>query len=143
MEHPPINREHFELDKFAYSTHSAFVPSGFTAEDLTDPYYWSHVRALISTFDEIRAVAEDGSFVARLFVQSCSPSQVVVRVESWKAFDEAPAAPASHSRYSIAQKGRNGWCIVDNEDGSIIRKNLGPQSSAMRELEQLQRALAA
>lgn len=58
------------------------VALGVTLQDLQDPAYWAHHAVKLRPLDEIRARAEDGSWVANLLVLDASRTWARVKVLS-------------------------------------------------------------
>lgn len=66
-----IAAQDFERFELRNQTWRAIASSGVTLEDMLKPAYWSHVAYQMHPFDEIKVIAEDGSWVATLLVTNC------------------------------------------------------------------------
>lgn len=140
----PLVRTNFGLADHSYRRFNAFVPPGTSKAELEHPDFWDFVSAQIRIHDEIRAVAEDSSFVAHLLVVAKAGTKVYTRVMWGTELDEADLTEASQkqARYIVKMRGRKGWSIVDTETGDIVKENLSKRSLAERELEEFLTALS-
>lgn len=141
----PLRLTEFGLAAHKYQLHNAVVPEGTTNETLQDPLFWANVRHKVRGHDEIRVVAEDGSFTALLLVSYADQFQVIAKIV-WRVDLEAtnPAElSTAQSRYIVKVCGSLGWCLVDTETDTKLKTKLPSQSIAHRELEEHLRALAA
>jgi hypothetical protein len=95
-------------------------------------------------FDEIRAIAEDGSFVADLIVIYKFGNQVKVQVKQFTQLEQIDYSTESGmGRYSVKQRGQSKWCIVDSDSGAVIEQNIATQTLALKRLTEFLSTLAA
>ncbi|WP_372809327.1 hypothetical protein [Litorivivens sp.] len=134
----------FGLAQHKYQTHSATVPGGLSREDLTKPELWALNRARIRTHDEIRVVAEDSSFYAKLLVTYADSREVYTAVVEYQELDapDMEELTQAQQRYITKLCGPLKWCVIDTETDEKVRTGIDKRSLAERELEDFLRAKA-
>ena len=65
---PQLSPESLKPFEYISTRHDALVAQGVTVEDLLNPAYWAHHAVKLRPMDEIRARAEDGTWMAYLVV---------------------------------------------------------------------------
>lgn len=128
----PINSKDFSLSAHKFSQFHADIPSGISPDDLEDDRYWVNVSNKINIYDEIRAVAEDGSFYARLLVLSKRGLELTVKIIElvWLESDEDKKL-GDQDRYQIKWRGPKKWSLVDTENNTIIRDEIPNKKEAL------------
>ncbi len=140
----PLLRTSFAFAEHQFARHGAIVPIGTTQEQLEDPVFWSHVRGQLTTFAEVRVVAEDGSMTALMLVTYADSIGFKIKTIYFLTIENPiPAANPALQHLVVKQRGQLKWCVVDTRTDKNIRQGINSQSDAMRELEEYQRALAA
>jgi hypothetical protein len=141
----PLRMSHFGMAQHQYQQFNAEVKAGTTPEQLEDPHFWSHVKQKLRLFDEIRVIAEDSSFLAKVLVTFADGNRVRTKVVYGVELEAADPEQImdEESRYYIKQRGRLGWCVIDRQTDQNIREGIRTRSDAMRELEDHLKALAA
>tara|TARA_R110000803_G_scaffold11041_1_gene33485 strand:- start:48 stop:560 length:513 start_codon:yes stop_codon:yes gene_type:complete len=133
----PILSKAFLLQPAAYQMHNALIPAGITKDDLTNPRMWNHVSSKIKLHDEIRAVAEDGSFLAKLLVTFKHSLDVGVKVLEFYQLEEVDyEKEAGLDEYDIKNRGALGWCVIDKKNGKNIKTNCASQAEAFTERDE-------
>lgn len=135
-----------ELKPFDYvsTRHDAMIQQGATPEDLLKPEFWAHHAVKLRPMDEIRARAEDGTWVANYIVLDCSRTWAKVRqlsmhrlttgdVSRTQASEaEVRAVVKAHEvRYDQGKK----WNIVRKSDRVVVQDQLGDKDAAVAWLE--------
>lgn len=145
MSNAPISTADFGLSTHKYRTFSATVDGRLKPVDLEDPTLWVHVAPQIREGDEIRALADDQSFVAYLICTFQSGSSV--RLKTMHGYElevvDHDSLDAQTGDLFIKQRGMKKWCILRRSTGEVVKEGLPTQSKAMQELEEYQRALAS
>lgn len=119
------------------------LPKEAVKEDLEKPGLWNHVAGQLSMWDTIRAVANDGSFVAELIVTYKFGSQAKCQITSFTELQSVNVAAASGiGRYECKQRGQEKWCILDRKTGEVVRKGIPSQTLALKELSDFLSTLA-
>jgi hypothetical protein len=93
-------------------------------------------------FDEVRAIAEDHSFVAYLIVTFSQGTDARLKVVGGADLvgDEEIDIPTS--KYEVKLRGKLKWCIKNTDTGEFIKKDIPKESDAYRELEEYLTALS-
>lgn len=143
----PINRQQYGLAAHRYNMWDAEVPASLGKDDLANEMLWVNMAPNIRTGDEIRVRADDGSFVAQLYVSFKYGNKVTTQVLWMTKVKQAEGVENLDTDrigdFTIKQRGQQGWCLMQVSTGDVIKSNLGNKSDALRELEQHARAIAA
>lgn len=142
----PIKPGTMQPAEFKYRQFGVSVPGTLTKKQLEDPQLWGHVARDMSEADEVRVVADDMAFIARLICMYKSGSDVRMKLYEYVELDaiDRNAQVGTMGGFKIESRGPKGWCLVKIATGEIIREKIpGGQSAALRELEDYCKALAA
>lgn len=135
---PKVSRGDCKLATHAFRVHSAVIPSSLKnpKENLGRSDVWSHVSAQLQMGDEIRAVDEEGRYMARLYVTFKHGRKVMAKVLEFHDLSSEVMSLDSFAdeRYEIALKGPHKWCVIDLETGEKIRKMIPTKEAALQEL---------
>jgi hypothetical protein len=138
----PVQANQFgQLAQHRYSSFDVEV-SPDNKDNLENPALWVHGAHKMRPGDEVRAVANDYSFVAYLFVTFAQGSDARLKLTSLHDLDEVEET-VKEGKYSVKLRGRSKWCVMNNETGEVIKEGIPKQSDAVREMEEYKRALAA
>lgn len=138
----PIKQADYMLAQHSFRSHSVTVSSKLTSENLQDPMLWVNIAPNIRFGDEIRAIADDGSFMVYLYVAAASGNHI--QVKPFIGIDTPTEELAeSRSEYFIKQRGVKKWCVIQRSTGDVILEGIDNKAKAEKELQDLQRALAA
>jgi len=131
----PIKPAEFQTAEHRYCRFDCQVPLGVTKDDLENPGLWVNIAPRLKMFDEVRVVAEDHSFVAYLIVTFSQGTDARLKITGGAdlAGDEEIEIPTS--KYEIKLRGPKKWCIMNNENGDVIKEGIPKQADAYRELE--------
>lgn len=138
----PIRRASFGLAEHNFRTFDAKVSGDMTPADLLDPGFWTNVAAQMNPGDEIRAVSDDDTWMARLYVTASIGTQVRLHL-IYATEMEKPTELEANGPYFVERRKGHNWCVIERESGRIVVENQTSQSKAYREMEDLMRALAA
>lgn len=136
-------QNNFGLAKARYRQFDAMVPASVTLEDLTNPTLWTNIAAQVKPGDEIRVTVEDYSFVALLHVTYASGNQLRVKVVYASKLDDVSGVHNADELYEAKLKGPRKWCVVEKATGTVIQELIPTQIAALKEIDDLKRALAA
>lgn len=141
----PLKPGKFGSGIHEFNTHNARIAGGTPVEVLTDGRFWAHVARKLKVGDEIRALAEDCSFRALLLVSYVRGTEVVVKLLELTEVDavDYDALNNVDSGYRLSEKGTQGWCIVKNTTGEIVKEGFANQALASRALTDYLKAMAA
>jgi hypothetical protein len=139
----PVIRTNWGLATHRFQHYDCTLPAGIEKDDLTKTGLWNHVAHQLSMWDEIRAIADDGTFVAELIVVYKFGNQVKCQLMHYTELQKIELATQSDiGRYHIKQRGQDKWCIVDRKTGEVIRKGIGTETLALKELSTFLATLA-
>ena len=139
----PIAPLNVQLAQHAYRMFNVSVPVKIEKETLTNSVLWEHIARDISLFSELRVVAEDGSFMARLLVVHVLGTDVRTRVLEYHEFEDIDYSTENVGEYFTQLRGPKRWCIVKRSDGTIVMEGIQNKATAERELGEYLKALAA
>lgn len=119
------------LSEFNYvsTRYDVRVPLGVEAAELLKPAFWAHHAAKLKPYDEIRARAEDGSWIADYIVTDCSRTWAKVSLKALHQLTTADVAisQASESEvkafidaHSITYRGAHKFCVVRKADSAVL-----------------------
>lgn len=124
--------------------YDARIPQGVTLEDILKPAFWAHQASKLRPFDEIRARAEDGTWVAQLIVLDCSRTWARVAhlaVHHLTTADVAQtqaseqAVKAHMGEHKVTYRGQHKWSVVRNADGAVLVQGIEQKDEAQAWLE--------
>ena len=146
---PIHNQRDFGLAKHRFNYHDANYPRKLTPQQLTDSALWTAVaQNHLRPGDEVRVIAEDNSFYARLLVLAKSANiarmfvleyiemDTVVRINN-DVMDGATDSDPFH----IKLRGPRKWCIVNRQTQQVIKEDIATQHEALRDLAEYRQAL--
>lgn len=104
----------------------ATVPVGVPYERVLEPEFWVHIVGPknVQPTNEIKVVADDGSYVALLYVRDCGAAWGAKVAEIWKRDFDTPAVDATNDMpagYKIDWRGLSEkFVVVRESDGAVI-----------------------
>jgi hypothetical protein len=139
----PLLPKMFGLAEHRFRRFNAIVSPHLNETGLEDPDLWAMIAPQLRMGDEIRAVAEDNSFVALLFVTFAQGTDARVKVVYGSNLDAVDHDEINRevNDYQIMQKGQLKWCIVKMSTGERIKENIPTQAEAQKELEEYRKVL--
>ncbi len=113
-------------------TYDAKVPIGVTPEDIMAPAFWAHHSVRLRPMDEIRARAEDGSWLCYLVVLDSSRTWTKVQqrqllklstadVSQSQAVEES--VKAFIEQHKVIHRGPRRWSVVREVDGAVVAED--------------------
>lgn len=141
----PLRTSEFGLASHRFQQFDATAKPELTREDLENPTLWQHVAPRINPGDEIRVRAEDDSWVALLHVTYSAGNQIRVKLVYSQVLEKVNPDDIEQqsSLYEVKQKGVKKWCIIQKDNGDIIEELIPTKLEALKQLDDLERALAA
>lgn len=134
--------------EFQSTRYDALVPTGVPVEALAKPEFWAHQGAKLRPWDEIRARAEDGSWMANLVVLDCSRTWARVKLLNYHkcttgdvALTQASeeAIKAHIEQHKLMHRGPRKWSIVRVADGTVIAEDIATKEEAAAQLDAVAR----
>ena len=116
------------------------LPRGVEIDDVTDPALYTNVARRIPAESEIRLVAEDGSFVAWVYVSYSYGNDLRCHLIKHLVIEDVKMGEVSET-FSAKLCGRDRWCIVDNRDGSRVKQNIANKMLCLQEIIDYEKAL--
>lgn len=138
---PPGNLNPFEQVSTRWDV---IVPMGVPPEAMKDPAFWAHRAMKMKPMDEIRARAEDGTWMANLVVLDSSRTWVrvmVVNVTKLTTGDvaltqaSADDVKAIATKHKIIHRGPHKWSVVRISDSAVMHQGEAEKENAQAWLE--------
>lgn len=131
-----------DLAVFEYvsTRHDARIGQGVKPEDLLVPGFWAHHAVKLKPFDEIRARAEDGTWLATYVVLDCSRTWAKVMQLSLHRLTTADVAltQASESEvqafikaHNVVHRGPHKWSVVRASDRAVLQQGMEQKDQAI------------
>src|SRR3954469_16667241 len=95
---PPNELMLFET---ASTRHSAKIAQGVSPDELLKPAFWAHHALKLKPLDEIRAHAEDGTWLANYVVLDCSRTWAKVQLLSMHRLTTADQSQTQASNLEV------------------------------------------
>lgn len=143
---PAIHPSRMKLREHAYNEWAFTIDKGVTPDDLLVPGYWAHVAANLRQQDEIRALADDFSWVARYIVQEVGVAFAKVLLMS--KTDLQPLSSTGElvtlPGYTIEHVGIHAkWRVTRDVDSKVMRDKFNTRADALMWLENYGKSIAA
>jgi hypothetical protein len=103
-------------------------------EDLLIPGFWAHHAKRVSPGDEIRALAEDGTWRATYLVVDKSLTWLKVRELTFNPFsveevDDTDLA-SFLAAHKVVHRGPRKWSVVREDDGAVLTEDIAEKHEA-------------
>jgi hypothetical protein len=112
----------------------AKIPQGVKPEALLVPSFWAHRAVKLKPCDEIRARAEDGTWVAYYIVTDSSRTWAKVHLLSFHLLTTADVSLTQASEtevkafidaHTITWRAQHKWSVVRKADKALVAEGLG------------------
>lgn len=122
----------------------ALIPIGVTLEQILNPAFWAHHAVKLKPMDEIRARAEDGTWLAYLVVLDTSRTWAKVAhlgVHHLTTRDVSLSQASQEQRaefiaaHKVVHRGSMKWSVVRKADSAVLAQELNEKSAAEKWLE--------
>ena len=129
----------------ASSRWSAKIAQGVQPEALLVPSFWAHRATKLKPLDEIRAHAEDGTWVAYFIVLDCSRTWAKVKELSRHNLGTADVSLTQASeadvkafieQHNVVHRGPHKWSVVRKADKAVLQEGLALRGDAEAWLDQ-------
>jgi len=139
----PIKHSDFGLTEHRYRTFDTNVPGGYDQKDLENPDLWVHLAPQLNVGDEVRVIADDGTFYARLLVIFTKGSIVKTKLIYGTDLEKIDTSLETTAEidYEIKQRGQKKWCVMKKSTGEVVEELIPTQAEAMRAMDDLLKAL--
>lgn len=124
--------------------HDARVAQGVSPESLLDPAYWAHHAVKLRPMDEIRARAEDGTWIGYYVVLDCSRTWAKVQCIAFHNLSTRDVSVTQSSAsevallmaaHSVIHRGPHRWSVVRNADKAVLLEGKQQKEDAVAWLE--------
>lgn len=118
---------------------------GQSIEDIMEPNSWATISPKVRGWDKVEVIAEDGSYVAELFVVQVSKLWVRTALINFTDLSKEDRAEddGSNDDYYAKYRGTiKKWCVVRREDDSNVSEGLESREDAVRSMIDYEKALA-
>ena len=128
VQEPQLSAGKLDLLETANTIYHASIPIGVTPDDVINPRFFAIYSKQFNTFDEIRAIAEDGSWRATYIVLEADTTWVQVKQLTLdKLYYDAPVAnpeevAALVAEHDVVYRGALKHCIIRKSDGGPIKE---------------------
>lgn len=151
MDAPNNNQQQIQLPPnslqpldYASTRHDAMIPQGVAPDELLKPEFWAHQAVKLRPMDEIRARAEDGTWLAYYVVLDCSRTWAKVHQLALHRLTTSDVAMTQASEAEVRavvkahevrfDQGRK-WNIVRKSDRQVVQDQIADKDSALAWLE--------
>lgn len=131
----PVKPAEFQTAEHRYRRFDCVVPAGLTQKQLEDPKLWVNVATKLMMFDEVRAIADDHSFVAYLLVLFCQGTDARLKVINGVELESMDGKDAPQGKFDVQLRGRKKYVLYNTETGDVIKEDIPTQAQAYKELE--------
>ena len=125
----------------SYQAMNAYIPTGVSVENLTDPKLWVNVASKLLPGAEIRCVAEDMSYRALVFVRYKNGHELNIELLEAKEFKSAGADAMPSSKYTVDFINNRFKWGIKGPDGEWIKKEIANEAQAYKERDEHIRAM--
>lgn len=135
-----------ELWLFEHSStrYDVKIPIGVGPEELLVPAFWAHHAAKLRPWDEIRARAEDGTWIASYLVLDSSRTWTKVHQLSMHRLTTADVSMTQASQdqvqayieeHSVTYRGPHKWSVVRKSDRAVLLEGKEQKDEAVAWLQ--------
>lgn len=130
----------FQEAEFQYMTWAATIPTGIARASLMEPGFWALYAPKAKPFHEIRATAEDGTWMARFIVLEVG--RTWLRLQELEHHNLGTqdvsltktakiAVEEAKKNFTVQHRGPKGWSVLRNSDRQVMHE--GAQSKGAAE----------
>jgi hypothetical protein len=125
--------------EFQFTVWSAVIPNGLLPAQLLEPGFWAPEAPKLKPFDEIRARAEDGTWLARFVVVEVGRTwanlqQLELHNLGTKdvSLTKVAAQKLTEARkeFRVYHRGPKGWSVVRKSDKQVMHEGAATQAAA-------------
>lgn len=144
-----LSTTHLTVFDYVSTRYDALIGIGQKPEDLLNPAFWAHHAVKLKPMDEIRARAEDGTWMGHYLVLDCSRTWAKVKeLNRWSlGTSDVALTQASQeefkafvAQHKIVHRGPHKWSVVRNGDSAVISEGHVQRGDAEKALDKYARA---
>lgn len=126
------------------TVYDAKIPVGVAPETLLQPAFWAHHGIRLKPMDEIRARAEDGTWLARLVVLDSSRNWAKVQMLHHYKLTTADVSLSQASeedvrafvaKHKVVHRGPHKWSVVRTHDAAVLHEGEQERAQAVAWLD--------
>lgn len=119
--------------------HDAKIQQGVNPDALLVPGFWAHHAMKLKPFDEIRARAEDGTWMGNYLVLDCSRTWAKVKLLELYHLGTADVSLTQASeaevkaymdQHEVKHRGPRGWSVVRKADRLVLQEHMAQREEA-------------
>lgn len=142
----PATLQLFEQSSLRYD---AVIPMGLTPQALLEPSFWAHHAGKLQPWNEVRARAEDGTWVADCLVLDCSRNWAKVTILRHYPLTTAEVSITQASeqemkefigKHNLVFRGTMKWSATRKSDKAVVTEGHETKEAAKAALEAIGRA---
>lgn len=137
---PQLGPNELYLFEAVSLTYDAVIAQGVSPEQIMAPEFWAHHGVKLRPWNEIRARAEDGTWMAKLLVTDCSRTWARVHMLELHKLTTSDVSLSQASEAEVQKRialhlvkhsqGRM-WHVVRKSDGAVIQENIAEKDTAI------------
>lgn len=140
-----IKKSQMKETVFQRQSLTVIADPGQTIEDIMDPNAWATVSPHVSQWAQVHVIAEDGAYIAELFVVQVSKlwvRTVLVNLTDLSKEDRSED-DGSEDLHFVKYRGTiRKWCVVRKEDDSNVAEGMESREDAVKSMLDYEKALA-
>lgn len=122
----------------------ARIGQGIDPVELENPAFWAHQAMQLKPFDEIRARAEDGSWIGHYIVLDCSRNWAKVKLDRLINLTTADVSATQASKaaldpflaqHKVLWRAARKFSVVRISDNSVLQEDIATRGEAQAWLE--------
>lgn len=142
--HPQLAPGSMALFEQVSLRHDALIPTGVKPEQMERPDFWAHHATKLQPLAEIRARAEDGTWIAYCVVLDTSRNWAKVKILEVHHLTTADVALSQASEtevrafidaHRVVHRGPHKWSVVRIADKSVLMEGEGTKDGAVAWLQ--------
>lgn len=140
----PVKPGDFQLTSHRYRTFDCVVPSNLTEKDLENPELWVNVAPQLNkgtSFDEVRVIAEDHSFVAHLIVLFSYSSDARLKVMNYYDLGDKKESERPKGKFDYKLAGTKKYIVYNIKTGEELKAHIPTKIEAVKWIDDHERAL--
>lgn len=135
----------FKQTEFVRQSLTIIAKPGQSIKDIMEPNAWATISPKVRGWDKVEVIAEDGSYVAELFVVQVSKLWVRTALVNFTDLSKEDRAEddGAEDDYLVRYRGTiKKWCVVRKEDDSNVAEGLESREDAVKSLLNYEKALS-
>lgn len=141
---PQLPPGHLQLFEQVSIRYDAVIAQGVKPDAMLEPGFWAHHAVKLRPMNEIRARAEDGTWIAYLVVLDCSRNWAKVQILHLHQLTSADVSLTQASeqevrtfieKHSVTWRAQHKFSIVRKADRAVIHEGIETKDGAQAWLE--------